>query len=113
MTLVCPERASDRAIRRRICMSDVTPPYKPLTPEEIVDRPVPEKPALSPDGASVAFTVRPYGRKGEHDERAIWLSRNGAPGEAFTSGTADDNWPVWSPDGTKLLFTSDRKERGK
>jgi len=94
-------------------MPDAASPYKPLTPDEIVDRLVPDRPALSPDGAMVAFTVGKFSRKAEHDERAIWLSRNGQPAEPFTAGVANDNWPVWSPDGSKLVFTSDRKERGK
>jgi dipeptidyl aminopeptidase/acylaminoacyl peptidase len=96
-----------------IWMSDATPPYKPLTPEEVVDRLAPARAAISPDGALTAFTVGKYSRKAEHDERAIWLSRDGKMGQPFTAGFANDNWPVWSPDGTKLLFTSDRKERGK
>lgn len=82
----------------------------PLTPEEIADRLIPEDPQLSPDGRCLAFTVRPASKKGEHTERAIWLSRDGAPAEPFTSGFADDNSPRWSPDGTRLAFISDRKD---
>ncbi|HET8523790.1 MAG TPA: S9 family peptidase [Thermomicrobiales bacterium] len=85
----------------------------PLTPEEIADRLVPDDPQISPDGRTVAFTVAPSGRKGEHGERAIWLSIDGKAAEPFTSGIAEDASPRWSPDGLKLLFTSDRKERGK
>ncbi|MGH2559039.1 MAG: prolyl oligopeptidase family serine peptidase [Thermomicrobiales bacterium] len=84
----------------------------PLTPEELADRLVPSDARISPDGRHVAFTVAPAGRKGEHPEQAIWLSRDGAPAEPFTSGIAGDEAPRWSPDGSKLLFLSDRAERG-
>ncbi len=86
---------------------------KPLTPEEIVDRLVPNEPRISPDGRHVLFTVAPGGKKGEHKEQAIWISRDGAPAAAFTAGTANDASPRWSPDGTTILFTSDRAERGE
>src|SRR6185437_5425091 len=109
-------RRSSRLASLGACrfMSDATSlSIGPLTPEEIADRLVPDKPAISPDGANVAFTVAPAGKKGEHAERAIWLSRNGGKAEQFTSGIADDNTPVWSPDSQRLLFISDRAKRGE
>ena len=84
----------------------------PLTPEELADRLEPEDPRLSPDGRAVLFTVAPKGKRGEHRERAIWVARDGAPARPFTAGTADDAEPRWSPDGTQVLFRSDRAERG-
>jgi dipeptidyl aminopeptidase/acylaminoacyl peptidase len=87
--------------------------HKPLTPEEIVDRPQPNDPQISPDGRHVLFTVAPCSKKGEHKDQAIWISHDGAPGEAFTAGTANDHSPRWSPDGTRILFVSDRAERGE
>lgn len=53
------------------------------------------------------------GRKGEHDESAIWVSRNGNPAVQFTSGLTADTTPVFSPDSGRLAFLSDRHERGK
>lgn len=93
--------------------STVATERKPLTPEEIADRLIPEDVQLSPDGRDVAFNVRAASKKGEHWEKAIWLSRDGAPAAAFTSGVSDDRSPRWSPDGTRLAFISDRKEREK
>ncbi len=93
--------------------AEATAEVKPLTPEEIVDRPTPNDPRISPDGRHALFTVAPGGKKGEHKEQAIWISRDGAAAEAFTAGTAHDHSPRWSPDGTKILFISDRAERGE
>ncbi|MEA2524616.1 MAG: hypothetical protein QOF73_1843 [Thermomicrobiales bacterium] len=84
----------------------------PLTPEEIADRRVPADPQVTPDGRLVAFTVAAASQKGEHKEQAIWLSRDAGAAEQFTSGTAEDADPRWSPDGSRLLFVSDRAERG-
>jgi dipeptidyl aminopeptidase/acylaminoacyl peptidase len=84
----------------------------PLTPQELADRLTPSDPRISPDGKMVAFVVSPMGKKGEHAERAIWLSRNGEAAVQFTSGVANDHSPRWSPDSKKLVFLSDRAERG-
>ena len=93
-------------------MTETQPAFKPWTPEEIVDLVSSSDVAISPDGGLVAFTVAPGSKKGEHQERTIWLSRNGAAAAPFTTGLFDDNSPVWSPDGSQLAFLSDRKERG-
>ncbi|MDP9366499.1 MAG: S9 family peptidase [Chloroflexota bacterium] len=84
----------------------------PLTPEDLADRLVPEEPRISPDGRSVVFAVAPRGKKGEHKEQALWLSRDGAPARPLTSGVAHDANPRWSPDGRRIIFCSDRHERG-
>jgi dipeptidyl aminopeptidase/acylaminoacyl peptidase len=86
--------------------------FRPWTPEEIVDLVSPADPVISPDGTKIAFTVMAGGRKGEHPERTIWLSRDGQPAVPFTTGLFNDSAPVWSPDGSRLLFISDRKVRG-
>ena len=60
-------------------LGETTAEVKPLTPEEIVDRPAPNDPQISPDGRHALFTVAPGGKKGEHKEQAIWISRDGSP----------------------------------
>jgi dipeptidyl aminopeptidase/acylaminoacyl peptidase len=84
----------------------------PLTPPELTDRMVPTDPRISPDGQSVVFAVSTVGQKGEHAEQAIWLSRDGAPAQPLTAGTAHDANARWSPDGSRIVFCSDRLQRG-
>lgn len=84
----------------------------PLTPEEIADRLIPKDAWISPDGKMVASVVAPAGKRGEHTESAIWVSRNGKPAVQFTGGMWADHSPRWSPDGRHLLFLSDRRKRG-
>ncbi|HYO29690.1 MAG TPA: S9 family peptidase [Thermomicrobiales bacterium] len=84
----------------------------PLTPDELADRVVPAEPRISLDGRSVAFVAAPAGQKGEHPERALWLWREGGPARKLTAGAFDDRSPRWSPDGSRLLFLSDRVKRG-
>ncbi|MDQ3539388.1 MAG: S9 family peptidase [Chloroflexota bacterium] len=85
----------------------------PLGYEEIVDRLIPSEPRISPDGTLVAFTVGTRSKKGDHPERAIWLSRNGEPASRFSGGESHDHDIRWSPDGTRLLFLSNRKDKEK
>jgi eukaryotic-like serine/threonine-protein kinase len=65
-----------------------------------------DQPRLSPDGFHVAFN-RPDNRAGNRD---IWTFdvRTGIAAR-LTSNPANDWFPVWSPDGRRMAFTSDRQ----
>lgn len=92
------------------------------TPAEVsVDRYVNEYfAAPSPDGRTLALTARgvvsnQWWRHGHShmDESEIWLLRDGIyrrAGAAVAHGkeTAKEAWPMWSPDGRRLWFMSDR-----
>ena len=60
---------------------------------------------LSPDGKRVAFE-----RNSTHGDRDIWLLElpEGAA-TRFTFNPADDYYPVWSADGTEIVFASNRE----
>jgi dipeptidyl aminopeptidase/acylaminoacyl peptidase len=70
--------------------------------------------ALSPDGRTVAYAQdvivdNPEGEPPRVYRSAIWLvdADGGAPRQ-FTGGDARDKRPLWSPDGGRILFVSDR-----
>jgi dipeptidyl aminopeptidase/acylaminoacyl peptidase len=84
-----------------------------LTPERITSAWWPEDVRLSPDGQLAAWSASPYGKDGEHNVSGIWVAEvdGDASGRRWTHGGADTR-PRWSPDGSRLAFLSDRKERG-
>ena len=56
-------------------------------------------PAISPNGETIAFTY-----KGD----IYTVPANGGKATQLTTHPAHDTRPVWSPDGSKIAFTSDR-----
>jgi hypothetical protein len=63
-------------------------------------------PRLSPDGRTLAITVGGGGR------RDIWLYdlQTGSPTRLTTDGTTNER-SEWSPDGTRVVYRTDRDER--
>lgn len=74
--------------------------------------------APSNDGSSIVFTARgttsgQWWRRGHShlDESEIWLMRMGTPAtytRVGDSGGGKDLWPMWSADGTRVFYVSDR-----
>jgi Tol biopolymer transport system component len=66
-------------------------------------------PSLSPDGRRVAVDVTDPSR----DTAEIWIyDASTGVGTKFAYSPAHDINPVWSPDGTRIVFESDRKAKG-
>jgi len=70
--------------------------------------------APSPDGSSVAFAARgisngQWWRKGSShiDQSEIWLKKADAY-QKLVDGGAKQLWPMWSADGSRIYFVSDR-----
>lgn len=57
--------------------------------------------AVSPDGLRIAFT----GRSPGSGDIWIWDTRSGEA-ERLTFDPAEDEYPVWSPDGNSVIYTS-------
>jgi len=64
---------------------------------------------LSPDGAQVVFTVTRADRDANTYRTHLWLvpAAGGDPRQ-LTTAQAKETAPRWSPDGTRLVFLSDR-----
>lgn len=84
---------------------------RPVTPEDLARIAVVGEPALSPDGRHVAVSVTRADLDADGYTAAIWLvptDPDGGEPRRLTAGAKRDTTPVWSPDGTRLLFTSNR-----
>ncbi len=74
--------------------------------------------APSPDGNSIAFTAKgivatQWWRRGHAhiDESEVWVLRKTGRASAYecvSSGDSKEAWPMWSADGKRLYFVSDR-----
>jgi len=66
-------------------------------------------PATSSDGEQVAFAVTRYNLEAGESWSEIWLmAADGSGLRQMTQGRHHDSSPVFSPDGKKLVFVSDR-----
>ena len=71
-------------------------------------------PRPSPDGRWVAFTGSIWEKlEGTPKSRICVASAEGGAHRTITAGPEHDSGARWSPDGRRLSFLSDRKERGR
>ena len=64
---------------------------------------------LSPDGATVVFTVATNDlARAKHVEHIWLMNANGTNARQFTRGDAGETSPVFSPDGNRIAFVSTR-----
>jgi dipeptidyl aminopeptidase/acylaminoacyl peptidase len=82
---------------------------QPLTFEKFLALQIVGDPQLSPDGATVAFTVTVPSLEDNRGITRIWVTPavGGTP-RAATTGPGNDFSPRWTPDGRSLSFISTR-----
>jgi dipeptidyl aminopeptidase/acylaminoacyl peptidase len=74
----------------------------------------PSDPRPSPDGRWVAFTGSMWEKlEGTPKTRICLAPTDGSGHRTITAGPEHDSGPRWSPDGRRLSFLSDRKEKGR
>ena len=81
---------------------------KPLTPEAFLRLRSLQDPQFSPDGLCVAFVVNEP-RTEEKRTRHIWLyEKDKNASRQLTYSSKSETSPRWSPDGTQMVFLSNR-----
>jgi acylaminoacyl-peptidase len=87
------------------------PERRAPTPEDLYRIFVPTDPRLSPDGATVTFTVQRVRPGFDGYASAIWTAPldGNEPARQLTLGARRDLHARWSPDGRQLAFLSDRR----
>jgi dipeptidyl aminopeptidase/acylaminoacyl peptidase len=88
---------------------------RPLTIDDLTRLQLVSTPQLSPDGSQIAYAVATIHAGDDENEyrSAIYLvpSDGRAAPRRLTHGLKQDRSPVWSPDGQRLAFVSDRGEQ--
>lgn len=88
-----------------------SPAKHPFSIEDLVRLQRVSEPVLSPDGKTVAFTVRETDMAANRGRTDLWsldLATKGAQPRRLTSHPENDGSPQWSADGRSLYFLSSR-----
>ena len=80
--------------------------------EEVISLRSVGQPFLSPDGRTIAFSVRTTDWKNNRYDSEIWLVRDGdEPFQLTRTRNGSSSSPRWSPDGKWIAFLADRGDK--
>ncbi|MGH2774468.1 MAG: S9 family peptidase [Actinomycetota bacterium] len=84
-----------------------------MVPKDVYELTDVGSPRLSPDGRTVAYELSTIDGPANEYRGSIWLAPADGSAEPrqFTSGRTRDSAPVWSPDGSRIAFTSKRASK--
>ncbi len=94
-----------------VCLSFSFPqkPYKLLETETFFEMESVGNPAISPDGKQIIFTRTWIDKMNDRSSSNLWIvDVEGKRVRELTHGNWRDFSPVWSPDGKKIAFLSER-----
>jgi len=79
-------------------------PKSPIQPVDLWSIPTVGAPCPSPDGTRLVVPVTRHDVEENKGVTRLWLLREGHRARAITADGVSSTGPVWSPDGTRLLF---------
>ena len=96
-----------------ILLTGVTPAHtqavKPLTELDVFEFQFAGDPQISPDGKRVVYVRQFSDIMSDKRHSNLWIvNADGSEHRALTTGNYNDTSPRWSPDGSELVFVSNR-----